>query len=184
MKKVNCVFEKLDGARLDVNAIAKGFGVDLIAEYLDAKGIQNYLVEIGGEVVAKGINDTKHPWRVGIDQPKIKLADRSVDRVVELSGKAMASSGNYRNFHEIEGMFVGHTINPLTGYPELNSLLAVSVIAENCIYADAIATGFMAMGYEAALKIANERIDIDAYFILLENGKLTSSYSDGFELYF
>jgi thiamine biosynthesis lipoprotein len=181
-----CVKKHHPNASIDLSAIAKGYAVDAVARLLQKLGVQNYMVEIGGEVVAKGLNENNEVWKIGIDQPKSSndLENRQLQAIVELKDKALATSGNYRNFHEINGEIIGHTINPKTGRPEINNLLAVSVLADDCATADGFATGFMAMGYEQALKIANELEQIDAYFIYLDEQKnIKTSYTAGFEAF-
>ena len=168
-----CLFKLVEGVSIDLNAIAKGKGVDLICEMLQSLDIENYMVEIGGEVRVKGINDKQELWKIGIDKPisTENLSNRQNQAIIQLKDQAIASSGNYRNFHQVDGEIVGHTINPISGYAEINDLLAVSVIADNCANADAFATGFMAMGFEKAFNVAKDIRSIKVLFIKLnENG--------------
>ncbi|MEZ5008869.1 MAG: FAD:protein FMN transferase [Chitinophagales bacterium] len=164
-----CLFKSVEGLSIDLNAIAKGKGVDLICEMLQNLDIENYMVEIGGEVRVKGINDQQEFWKIGIDKPisTENLSNRQNQAIIQLKNQAIASSGNYRNFHQVDGEIVGHTINPISGYAEINDLLAVSVIADNCAKADAYATGFMAMGFEKAFNVAKEIESIKVLFIKL-----------------
>ncbi len=179
-----CINKKHPNIELDVNAIAKGYGVDLISKYLDDLNFENYMVEIGGEVVVKGNSARGEKWNIAIDEPILdnKPENRKVQTIVSLQDLAMASSGNYRNFYEVDGKFYGHTINPKTGFPEVNKLLSVSVITNECILADALATGFMAMGYEKAKEVVELNDEIEAYLIYYneENDYIDSSYSSGF----
>ncbi len=150
---------------LDFSSIAKGYGVDMLAKWLRKKDIQNYLVEIGGETLAKGVNPQNRNWIVGINIPKSKANLKAFFRKVSLENKAVATSGNYRNFYIFNGKKYAHTINPKTGYPEINSLLSVSVLADDCMTADAFATGFMAMGLEKGFRQAQVLEKIEALFI-------------------
>lgn len=170
---------------LDMNAIAQGYSVDVVADFLEEKGITNYLVEIGGEVKTKGINSKGKDWKIGIDKPfdNNNIPGENLQAIVKLSNKSLATSGNYRKFYERDGIKYSHTINPKTGYPVTHSLLSATVVANDCITADAYATAFMVMGIEEAYKLASKLCDIEAYFIYSdENGdyqeKLTSAMEE------
>ncbi len=156
----------LAGANLDFSAIAKGYGVDAIAELLEDLDIFDYYVEIGGEIRTAGEHPAGRPWRIGIDKP---IADsgqtREIQLAIELQDLSMATSGNYRNFYVKDGRKYVHTINPYSGYPEESTLLSVSVLAQDCMTADAYATAFMVMGQNKAYKLASETSGIEAYFI-------------------
>ncbi|RBP30079.1 thiamine biosynthesis lipoprotein [Marinobacter pelagius] len=153
---------------IDLSAIAKGYGVDAVARYLDSEGVNAYLVEIGGEVRVQGRKPGGDAWRLAIEQPVSE--GREVNRVVALENKAMATSGDYRNYYESEGQRYSHTIDPETGKPITHNLASVSVLAEDCMTADALATGFNVMGFERAQELAT-RENIPAYFIIrTENG--------------
>jgi thiamine biosynthesis lipoprotein len=159
---------------LDVNAIAQGYSVDLAAELLEAKGISNYLVEIGGEVKAKGVNNKGKAWRIGIDKPfdNNNIPGQDLQAIVKLNNKSLATSGNYRKFYERDGIKYSHTINPKTGYPVTHSLLSTTVIANDCMTADGYATAFMVMGLEEAYLLAKKLTDIEALFVYCnENGE-------------
>lgn len=151
--------------QLDFSAIAKGDGVDEIGRFLEQQGLGNYMVEIGGEVRARGYQQDSLGWLVGINTPKTEASTTAMQAKVALNNMSLATSGNYRNFHEVNGVKYAHTINPKTGYPEQNRLLSVSVFAKNCAQADALATGCMAMGLKKALKIIEELDGVEAYFI-------------------
>jgi thiamine biosynthesis lipoprotein len=143
---------------IDFNAIAQGYTVDVMADFLKAKGINDYLVEIGGEVRTAGHNEKGQLWQVGIDKPTEKEeANRPLQTVVALSGKALATSGSYRKFVMREGKKYSHAIDPETGYPITHNLLSVSVIADDCITADAFATAFLVVGLEKAKQIAQQQ---------------------------
>lgn len=159
---------------LDFNAIAKGFGVDVVARFLETKGISNYLVEIGGEIRAKGKNTTQKLWSVGIENPNFD-GTRSLMKVTCLEDEAMATSGNYRKYKtdSITGKKIAHTLNPKTGFPAKTDLLSVSVIGKkSCASVDAYATAFMAMGYKKAKQLALQTPNIKVFFVYLENDEL------------
>ena len=177
--------KKLAGLQLDFSAIAKGYGVDIISHFLEARGFSNHFVEIGGEVNTMGKYKEGAPWKVGIEKPEAGgVADRSIFTIIGLRGEAVATSGNYRNYKEINGRKVVHTINPRSGYPEISHLLSTSVIAQDCMTADAYATAFMVMGIDSAYNLANEISEIEAYFIYSDSeGVLKTKQTAGFEKY-
>ncbi len=152
---------------LDCSAIAKGFGVDAVARLLEKKGIQNYMVNIGGEVVVRGKNPRMNNWQIGINKPiEDSLSmNQELQTVLAISNVGMATSGNYRNFYYKGGKKFAHTIDPRTGYPVEHSLLSATVIAKDCATADAYATSFMVMGLDSARAFCNAHPELDAYFI-------------------
>ncbi len=152
---------------LDCSAIAKGFGVDAVARMLYSRGVQNYMVEIGGEVVTRGVNAQRLPWRVGVVKPTEDSLSigHDLQTVLNVTDKAMATSGNYRNFYYKNGRRYAHTIDPKTGYPVQHSLLSATVLADNCTMADAYATSFMVMGMERAQKLLERHPELMAYLI-------------------
>lgn len=166
--------------QLNASSLAKGFAVDLVAELFDSYRINNYMVEIGGEVRAKGINEKGETWRIGIAKP---IDDNTgtineYQEIISLTDKAMATSGNTRNYYIKEGKKYAHTINPLTGYPSENRLLSTTVIYPDCITADAFATAFMAMGLDNAMALADKIQDLEYVFIYLdENGRFATAVS-------
>ena len=167
---------------LDMNAIAQGFAVDLIAEFLLNKGIINYLVEIGGEVNAKGKKLNGDLWKIGIDKPidNSNELNRQLQTVLQLSDRSLATSGNYRKFYEEDGIKYAHSINPETGYPVKHNLLSVTVMAEDCMTADAYATAFMVMGLEKSKKYVESDPGLEAYFIFLNDiGDFDVYYTQG-----
>ena len=153
---------------LDFNAIAKGYTIDLIGHYLDSKGVEDYLIELGGELLAKGVNRKRGSyWTVGIDDPMQEMGQRELTATIELRNRAMATSGNYRKHRtdpETGALYV-HTINPLTGFAQKSDLLSVTVLAESCALADAYATAFMAMGYDLSKIVLNQQKNLDAFLI-------------------
>jgi len=152
---------------LDFSAIAKGYGVDKAADVLRSHGIANFMVEIGGEVVTEGVNEKGAPWRIGINKPDddSTSTNSELQDIVSLSGKAIATSGNYRNYHVIDGRRIAHTINPHTGYPAQGDILSSTVMAPSCAEADAFATAFMVLGLEQAKQVVRAQPQLEAYFI-------------------
>ena len=156
---------------LDCSAVAKGYAVDVIAGLLHRKGIGNFMVDIGGEVVVSGRNPQDTLWRIGINKPvdDSLAVNQELQTVLNVSGVGIATSGNYRNYYYHEGKKYAHTIDPLTGYPALHNLLSATVIARDCMSADAYATACMVMGLEKATRFVESRPDIDAYFIYADS---------------
>ena len=153
---------------LDCSAVAKGFGVDVVADVLRSHGIENFMVEIGGEVVVSGVNPKGEAWRIGINKPVDDPDSNSneLDTVLTLNNNALATSGNYRNYYVTEdGRRVAHTIDPATGYPVQHSLLSATVLAPTCAEADAFATAFMVMGIDKAKNILNHHPELQVFFI-------------------
>ncbi len=165
---------------LDCSAIAKGYGADIVARYLREQGIKNFMVEIGGEIVTSGLNEKRLPWRIGVTKPSDNKNNtkQEVETILTVTDKAMATSGNYRNFYYKGGKKYAHTINPKTGYPVQHSLLSATVIAKNCAVADAYATSFMVMGKEKAEALLTKHPELMAYFIYSDaKGNLKTWYS-------
>lgn len=152
---------------LDASAIAKGYAVDVVAEFFESKGVENYLVEIGGEMRSRGVNRRSEPWRVGIDKPidGLPTESRDLQMVISFSGLAIATSGNYRNFYIQDGKKFAHIIDPKTGFPVDHSLLSVSIIAQDCMTADAYATACMVMGLNRAREFVEGIKGVEACFI-------------------
>lgn len=151
---------------LDVNAIAPGYAADVVAAYLENSGIESYIVEIGGEVVAKGTKPDNSPWKVGIEKPATaKDSPQVLKAVFEIKNQAVATSGNYRNYYIKDGIKYAHTINPKTGYPVTHSLLSATVVAKDGLTADAYATAFMVMGYDKTIEFINKNNLIHVYLI-------------------
>lgn len=164
---------------LDCSAIAKGYGVDVVARLLEEKGISNYMVEIGGEVVTHGISEKRVPWKIGVTKPTDDplLEGNELQTVLNLTDKAMATSGNYRNFYYKGKHKYAHTIDPKTGYPVQHSILSATVLTNHCMRADAYATAFMVMGFEGAKKVLERNPDLMAYIIYDDKGKMGVWYS-------
>ena len=176
------VRKTIPGMSLDFSAIAKGYGVDVVGEFLKQKGIENYLVDIGGEITCRGINDRGTPWTTGIEDPTVEFLDRKIKAIIEVTDKAIATSGNYRNFYIKDGKKYAHTIDPYTGYPVEHSMLSTTIIANDCMTADAFATAFMVLGIDSAIPVIMAHPEMDAYFIFSDNeGKVQTFMTDGFK---
>ncbi|GAB5476004.1 MAG: FAD:protein FMN transferase [Maribacter sp.] len=169
--------------RFDFNAIAKGYAIDRLAVLMDEKGIENYLLEVGGEVVAKGENKIKKkPWTAGIEDPQAE-AGRRLKRAIHLKDRALASSGNYRKFRidSLTGKKYVHTINPKTGFTQNSSTLGTNVLAKTCAEADAYATAFMAMDLDEVIDLLETEKELDAYIVYLnEAGESKEYMTEGF----
>jgi len=156
---------------LDCSAIAKGFGVDKVAEYLASKGITNYLVEIGGEISARGKNPNNKEWSIGVTKPvdDSLSVNQENQTILYITDQALATSGNYRNFYYEDGKKYAHTINPHTGNPAQADILSATVIGPSCAIADAYATAFMVLGSKKAKEILKKHPELKVYFILSDN---------------
>ncbi len=157
---------------LDLSAIAKGFGVDQVASLFRRKGIQNFMIEIGGEIVVQGHNAKGKNWNIGVNKPveDSTSMNQEIQTILSLTDCAMATSGNYRNYYiSSDGRKLAHTIDPHTGYPVQHSILSSTVLAPSCAMADAFATAFMVMGLERAQKLLNEQSQLQAYFIYADS---------------
>lgn len=173
--------------QINTSAIAKGYACDVIADLLESYGIENYMVEIGGEIAAKGVNDKGDCWRIGIDKPIDDVTGmlHNLQAVLSLCNKSLATSGNYRNYYIKEGKKYAHTIDPHTGYPAQLDILGATVIADDCMTADAYATAFMAMGLEQSVETAKQIPGLHYYFIYEKpDGSLGIECSEGFEQFF
>lgn len=174
MNKVSLVNGRLiksdPDIRLDVNAIAQGYSVDVVCRFFDNFGIRNYLVEIGGEVRARGVKSGA-PWRIGIDKPvdNNMTPGEALQAIIRISDKALSTSGNYRKFYIEDGIKYSHHIDPRTGYTTKNNLLSATIIADECAIADGIATACLVMGKEGAIDFINKNPQFSAYFIFSDN---------------
>ena len=158
---------------LDCSAIAKGYATDIVAQMLSDKGIKNYMVEIGGEVVTKGISEKRLPWKIGVIKPTDDSlhVGNELQTTLNITDKAMATSGNYRNFYYKGGRKYAHTINPKTGYPVQHNILSATVLCDQCAKADGYATAFMVMGMDGATKILKRHPELMAYLIYDDHGQ-------------
>ncbi len=163
---------------LDCSAIAKGYGSDVIAQTFDRKGITNYMVEIGGEIVVKGVNPKGEKWKVGINKPVEDSLGTAggVQTILHLTDAAVATSGNYRNFYYRDGKKYAHTIDPHSGYPVQHSILSSTVLTKDCATADAYATAFMVLGLEESKKVLDAHPEIQAYFIYADEKGENKTY--------
>ncbi len=161
------VIKQSPGVKIDVNAIAQGYSVDVVCNFFESKGLENYLVEIGGEVRGKGTNAKNNFWRIGIDKPSDgnMTPGNELQAIIELKNKSLATSGNYRKFFVEDGVKYGHTINPKNGFPARNTLLSATVVCDDCITADAYATAFMVLGVEKSKELLKNLPEIEVYFI-------------------
>ena len=165
---------------LDCSAIAKGYGCDVVARLLRNKGVSNFMIEIGGEIVTYGNSEKRVPWRIGVNKPTDDSLSTSqeLQTVLNVTDMAMATSGNYRNFYYKNGKKYAHTIDPKTGYPVQHTLLSATVLAKDCATADAYATSFMVLGLEGAQKILQQHPELMAYLIYADkDGKNQTWYS-------
>lgn len=162
-----CVKKEDPRLMLNCSAVAKGYAVDVVARLLQDKGIDNLMVDIGGEVVVKGRNPQQRPWRIGINKPvdDSLATNQELQAIVELNEGAIATSGNYRNYYHRNGKKYAHTIDPRTGYPVQHAILSSTVLAPDCMSADAYATAFMVMGLEEAEAFVESHPELAAYFI-------------------
>jgi FAD:protein FMN transferase len=187
MEKVKLSGNKLikdhPGITFNFNAIAQGYSVDLVAEYLEKYGIRNYLVEIGGEIKAKGKNPKNDTWKIGIDKPveNNNVPGTSLQSIIQIEDHSVATSGNYRKFIEKDGKKFSHFIDPFTGYPAYSNLLSVTVVADDCMTADAYATALMIMGFDKTKKFLEENKTIEAYMVYSDDeGNFQTYATDGF----
>jgi thiamine biosynthesis lipoprotein len=183
IREPHFLVKNLAAVTLDLNSIAKGFGVDEIARLIAAAGIKDYLVEIGGEIYAAGVRGDGRKWRVGINMPRADAAVDAVYKTLSISNQALATSGDYRNFFEINGVRYSHVIDPLTGYPVSNGVVSVSVITDNCTLADGLATALMVMGTSKGIELVNRLNNVECLMVVENSaGNLVNYYSNGFKV--
>lgn len=172
------VCKTVSGVKLDFSAIAKGYAVDVVADFVKSFGIENLMVEIGGEAVCYGHNADGKDWRLGIENPNPE--ERGIFAVANMKDMAIATSGNYRNYYVKEGVTYSHTIDPSTGFPLQRNVLSASVFAKDCMTADAYATAFMVLGVEGSKKVLEKVKDVEAFLIYTkENGELSYYVTGG-----
>jgi FAD:protein FMN transferase len=160
------IVKALPGVTLDVNAVAQGYSVDVVCRYFKSIGLSNYLVEIGGEVMAVGSKGGA-PWKIGIDRPEDNnmVPGQSLEAILKVTDKAVSTSGNYRKFYIENGIKYSHEIDPKTGYPAKNTLLSATIVADNCTMADGIATACMVMGTEKSIDFIKSHRELSAFFV-------------------
>ena len=159
----NLLTKDIPNLYVDLSTIAKGWGVDVVADYIQSQGIQNYMVEVGGEMRLKGINREGVKWRIAIEKPSVD--ERAVQEIIEPGDMAVATSGDYRIYFERDGVRYSHIINPQTGKPIRHKVVSVTVLDKSSMTADGLATGLMVLGEEQGMKIANEN-DIPVFMIV------------------
>ena len=176
------IIKKYPGVKIDVDAIAQGYSVDVVCDFFKSKGLQNYLVEIGGEVRGKGTNAKGKFWHVGIDRPSDENVPpgKDLQSIIEINNKSLTTAGNYRRFFVENGVKYGHIIDPKTGFPARNTLLSATVICDDAITADAWDTAFMVLGLEKSKEVLKKLPGIDVYFIYSDpKGEFKIFYSEG-----
>ncbi len=169
--------------RIDYNAIAQGYAVDVVAAFFDSKGIESYLIDIGGEVLGRGTKPGGEKWNVAIEMPTLNADDeRSIQAVISLQDMAISTSGSYRKFYEEDGIRYSHTIDPSNGYPVKHSLLSVSVLSGDCMTSDAYATALMVMGLDKGKKFLADHPGMEAYLIYsAPDGSMKTYFTHGFD---
>lgn len=170
--------------RIDVNAIAQGYSVDVLYDYLKEIGIKNFLINVGGEIRCYGVNPAGSDWKIGVDKPVFGnlLAGQEIEAVLKLKDISLASSGNYRKFYEVDGRKIVHTLDPKTGYTKMSQLLGATILTENCMTADALATTCMVMGPEKAKEFISGLDGVEAFFVISDDeGNYTEWYTPGLE---
>jgi FAD:protein FMN transferase len=171
----------VDGLRVDLSAIAKGYGVDAVCEAIIENGYTDFMVEVGGELRTAGLSPKGTAWRIGIDAPQdMSAMGQNLQAVLELGTIAVATSGDYRNFRVLDGQRITHTIDPRSGLPVKHDLASVTILAPNCMLADALATTCMVLGPEAGMKLIESMEDVECYMILRDGEKLVTQNSAGF----
>jgi thiamine biosynthesis lipoprotein len=175
--------KKRSAVTVDLSSIAKGYGVDVVAALLRKMGFKDYLVEIGGEIYAAGHRQDNSRWRIGINRPRADAAFDAVYKIVALRNQGFATSGDYRNFFEVNGVRYSHVIDPRTGYPVSNGVVSASIISGNCTMADGLATAIMVMGVKKGLELIDRLDGVEGLIVVEQNnGMLVDYHSKGFEV--
>jgi len=164
------LLKKKASISIDLASIAKGYAVDKVAELIRKEDVENFLVEIGGEVYASGIRKDDKQWRIGINRPRKESPYDEIYKIVRLKDKAFATSGDYRKFFEVKGKRYSHILNPKTGYPAANGVVSVSIVASTCAFADGLATAVMVMGRKKGLELVN-RLDGTECLVVVQDKK-------------
>lgn len=181
MDKVEMNFDglnKKENVTLDFSAIAKGQAVDQVSVWLESKGFNNHMVEIGGEVRARGKSPSDTTWMIGVQDPRVELTDKRL-AIVSLDNQSMATSGNYRNYYEQDGILRAHIVDPITGYTADHNLLSATVIADDCMTADAYATAFMVMGLDRSIEMVELKPNLEALFVFQSGDEFDIYVSSG-----
>lgn len=162
---------------LDFNAVAQGYTADMIGDFLLSKNVSDFLVDVGGEIMARGSKPNDEPWKVGIEKPAAtKDSERIVQEIVELNNQSIVTSGNYRKYVEKNGKRYSHSLNPKTGYPSENTLLSATIICDNTAWADCLASICMVVGMDKAMEILKTQENIEAYFIYLDGEEVKEGF--------
>jgi FAD:protein FMN transferase len=180
----NKIIKTDTAVKLDVNSIAQGYSVDIVSNFFESEGIHNYVVEIGGEVRAKGKNSKGQYWRIGIDKPEEGNMEpgEKLQTIISLKNQSVTTSGNYRKFYEENGVKYSHIINPKTGFPVNSRLLSVTIVAKDCITADGWDTPLMVLGLEKSIEILKKHPELDALLIYTgDKGTFQNYMTDGFK---
>ncbi len=173
--------QKNNPVSLDLGSIAKGYGVDMLASMFEASHINDFLIEVGGELSASGKNHKDKFWTVGISRPEKNIARQKLFKIIQLENQAIATSGNYRNYFEIDGTTYSHIINPKTGYPVVNNIVSATVVANTCTFADGLATALMVMSIKEGIKLVNTLKETECLIVEKKEEDLISHMSDNFE---
>jgi len=181
-----CIQKPNKDVMMDFNSLSPGYAVDVIADFFNKKGLRNYMINLGGEITALGVNDKKEDWVIGINKPAEGAAESEIELPLLISNKSLATSGNYRNVYESKGQKFAHIINPFTGMSQPTDILSATVIADDCISADAYATAFMVLGLEKSLELVEQLKGIEACFIYDAEGDGIFEFkiSEGFSKYY
>ncbi|MCE2788789.1 MAG: FAD:protein FMN transferase [Saprospiraceae bacterium] len=181
-----CVVKLKKGMMLDFNSLAPGYAVDLLSSFLEKKGLRNFMIELGGEVRALGVNAEGKEWIIGINTPNPNAKETDIELPLKISNRSLATSGNYRSMYESKGQKYAHIINPVTGMSQPTDILSATVIAQDCMMADAWATAFMVMGMQKSLDLAPSLKGIDACFIYDAEGDGVFEFkmTEGFSSYY
>jgi FAD:protein FMN transferase len=177
--------KKIPGIKIDLSAIAKGYGVDVVADLMEKYNFNNYMVEVGGEVKVKGVNASNECWKIGIDKPKhASIPGQQLQGILCLNDVAVATSGDYRNYFFNNGKYYSHTIDPVSGYPVNHNLASVTIITSSCMLADGLATATMVLGPEKGLQWIENMTNVEAMLIeRIDENKFDVKYTKGFEKY-
>ncbi len=178
-----CVQKLKKGMMLDFNSLSPGYAVDVLAAFFESRGMRNFMIELGGEIRALGVNTESKEWVIGINTPSPNAKETDIELPLQISNKSLATSGNYRNSYESKGQRFAHIINPVNGMSEPSDILSATVIADDCMSADAWATAFMVMGMQKSLELAKQLKGVHACFIYDAEGdgvfefKMTEGFS-------
>jgi len=170
------VWKKTAGIGLNFNAIAQGYAIDVLFDYITEGGVENVMIELGGEVRASGVSDRNEAWSIGIDNPQTDNGNSERAAILKLENQAVSTSGNYRNFFVRDGITYGHTIDPRSGFPVQRDIISATVLAPDCMQADAWSTAFMVLGLDEAKAILKEQSQLKAYFIYLDEAGETQNF--------